>query len=161
MSERSLRGALLALSLAGAAIAGYILSTRYTGARLYCSTGGCETVQSSSYATLLGIPVAALGLAGYLAIGATALFRGPHAIAAGAAMAFAAVAFGAYLLVVQLVVIDAVCEWCLASDTVSTLVAIVAVLRFVRPGRTTAPPAAPPRARDGRARRGSRGGASA
>jgi uncharacterized membrane protein len=45
----------------------------------------------------------------------------------------AAVGFGGYLLVVQLTVIDAVCDWCLASDAISSLIAVVALARLLRP----------------------------
>ena len=43
-------------------------------------------------------------------------------------ISLAGVAFAAYLLVVQLAVIGAVCEWCVASDVVTTLIAALALL---------------------------------
>jgi uncharacterized membrane protein len=130
VTDRALSVALGFLSLAGIAVAGYVLAARYDAAQLLCSTGGCETVQSSSYAELLGIPVAALGLTAYVLIAATAWLDGPWARTAGAALALGAVLFSAYLLVVQLVVIEAVCDWCIANDAVVSLVAIVALLRL-------------------------------
>ena len=42
----------------------------------------------------------------------------PAARLAAAAIALVGVLFSAYLLVVQLVVIDAVCAWCVANDVV-------------------------------------------
>jgi uncharacterized membrane protein len=42
------------------------------------------------------------------------------------------VAYAAYLLVVQLAVIEAVCTWCVASDVVVTLLAALAVVRLRR-----------------------------
>jgi uncharacterized membrane protein len=130
MSDRYLRAGLLGLCVAGASVAGYLLWARWGGAELICSTGGCEAVQSSSYAKLFGIPVAAAGLVGYLLIGVAALSRRPLAPAVGAALALGGVAFSAYLLVIQLAVIDAVCDWCLASDAISSGVAILALLRL-------------------------------
>ena len=73
MSDRTLRIAVAVLALAGAAIAGYLTYAKYADATIACSTGGCETVQESEYAEILGLPVPVLGLAGYLAIFATAL----------------------------------------------------------------------------------------
>ncbi len=134
MNDRILRAALVALSLAGAAVSGYVLYARWTDAGLLCSTGGCETVQSSEYSQLLGVPVAALGLVGYLVMGALASARDPRARTAVAALALAAAGFGGYLLVVQLTVIDAVCDWCLASDAISSLIAVVALARLLQPG---------------------------
>jgi uncharacterized membrane protein len=130
VTERSLRRAVALLALGGAALSVYLVWTRWSSAELLCSTGGCETVQSSSYAELLGVPVALLGLAAYLLIAATALLRTVEAAVAGAALAFSAVAFSAYLLVVQLVVIDAVCQWCVANDVIVSLVAAAALLRL-------------------------------
>ena len=68
MSERSLRLASAVIAALGAAITVYLLYVRQTGGALACSTGGCETVQSSSYAEVLGVPVAALGLVGFLGL---------------------------------------------------------------------------------------------
>ncbi len=79
MTERSVRIASAVLASLGVAITTYLLYVRETGGSLVCSTGGCETVQSSSYAELLGIPVAALGLAGFLVLLIAALARGEWA----------------------------------------------------------------------------------
>ena len=62
VSDRRLRGAIAMLALAGAAVAAYLVYARYTGTRLACTTGGCETVQHSKYAKAAGVPVAVLGL---------------------------------------------------------------------------------------------------
>lgn len=132
MSDRVLRTLLVALSLAGACVSAYVLVARWTSAGLLCSTGGCETVQSSEYSELLGVPVAGLGIIGYLVIAAAALGRGPISRAVAAAVALGAAAFGGYLLVIQLVVIDAVCDWCLTSDAITSLVAAVALVRLLR-----------------------------
>ncbi len=45
-------------------------------------------------------------------------------------LALTAFAFGAYLLYIQLVVIDAICEWCLATDVLTTVIVALALLRF-------------------------------
>jgi uncharacterized membrane protein len=129
MTEARLRVAIGSLSLVGAALASYLLYVRWTGTALACGTGGCETVQASSYSKLLGIPVALLGLLAYLTIFATSRVRSDLARAAGASVALAGVGFAAYLLYVQLAVIDAVCEWCLASDALMTVVAALTLIR--------------------------------
>src|SRR5262249_34572818 len=82
VSARTARWAIAALSLVGVAITSYLLYTRYSGTRIACPTGGCETVQHSRYAKLGGIPVAGLGLAGYLALLATTFVRAEWARAA-------------------------------------------------------------------------------
>ena len=133
MSDRVLRALLVGASLAGAAVAGYVLASRWADSGLICSTGGCATVQSSEYAELLGIPVAAFGLAGYLLIAVLVLGVSSAARAATAALALGAAAFSLYLLVVQLAVIDAVCDWCVANDVVASLVALLALARLLQP----------------------------
>jgi uncharacterized membrane protein len=129
VTDRTLRAAVVALALVGAGIAGYVLAARLAGSDLYCSTGGCEKVQISPYAELLGVPLAALGLGAYLTVAASAL-AGAAGRLVGAALALAGVAFSAYLLIVQLTVIDAVCLWCIANDIVATLLAVTTLLRL-------------------------------
>ena len=130
MNEALVRRLTAVTALAGAAIAGYLVYVRTTGSPIACTTGGCETVRESQYSELLGVPVALLGVVAYLAIFGTCLGRGELARAAGAALALSSTAFGARLLYVQLARIQAVCEWCLASDTAMTAVAILALLRI-------------------------------
>jgi len=124
VSERRLRLVTLAGALAGAAIAAYLSYARITDTAIMCPTTGCAAVQRSSYSELAGVPVAFLGVAGYLAIACTAWRR-----LASTALVLVAVAFGGYLLYAQLVLIDAVCTWCLASDGVLAVLLVVAALR--------------------------------
>jgi uncharacterized membrane protein len=130
VTERSVRIASAVLASLGAAISAYVLYVRETDGSLVCSTGGCETVQSSSYAELLGLPVAALGLAGFLVLLVAALARGEWAGLVNATVALAAFLFAAYLLAVQLVVIDAICQWCVATDVLTTALAALALVRL-------------------------------
>jgi uncharacterized membrane protein len=130
VTDRSLRVAVALLALAGAGIAGYLTYARYAHATIACTTGGCETVQSSEYAEIVGLPVAVLGLAGYVAIFATALFSGELARLAGAVLALGGLVFGVYLVFVQAFAIEAFCQWCLASDAVMALLAAATVARL-------------------------------
>ena len=130
MSERTLRVAGAVLATIGAAITAYLLYVRWTGGSLVCSTGGCEAVQSSRYAEVLGVPVAALGLVGFLGLFAGAVARGEWARLGQATLAVSALLFSGYLLVVQLAAVGAVCQWCLAADVVTTAIATVALLRW-------------------------------
>ena len=131
MSDRALRAAVAALALVGLGIAGYLTYTRYSGAQIVCATGGCETVQSSSYSTIAGIPVAVLGLVAYAFILLTAFARSEPMRVAGAATALAGVLFAAWLLYAQIALINAICQWCVASDVVITLLAVFTVLRAI------------------------------
>ena len=130
MTERSVRIASAVLASLGVAITTYLLYVRETDGSLVCSTGGCETVQSSSYAELLGLPVAALGLAGFVVLLVAALARGEWARLVNATVALSAFLFAAYLLVVQIVVLDAICQWCVATDVLTTALAALALVRL-------------------------------
>ena len=144
MSERTLRGVSGALAALGAAVTGYLLYVRQTGGELVCTTGGCEAVQNSPYAEVLAVPVAALGLAGFLALLVTAIGRAEWARLGQAGIALTALAFSGYLLYIQLAVIGAVCQWCLATDAITTAIAALALLRL-RIVPVPPPPAAPAR----------------
>jgi uncharacterized membrane protein len=136
-----LRIAIAAVAGLGAAVTGYLTVVHYTGARLVCPTSGCETVQHSRYAELVGIPVALLGLLGFVAIFATALVRGEEAAQIGAGIALVAFLFSGYLLLVQLFAIHAICTWCVTSDALTTLLLPLTWLRVRSSARDEAPAA--------------------
>jgi uncharacterized membrane protein len=127
-------GAALAVALLGAAVAGYLTYVHYAGLQPFCAGGshGCERVQSSSHAELAGIPVAVLGLAGYLAIAGALLAPGEPARLAAAGLAVTGFGFSAYLTYLELFVIDAICQWCVTSAVLATLLAVLTVWRLLR-----------------------------
>jgi uncharacterized membrane protein len=119
LSDRSLRvGAALA-ALAGMGVAAYLVWAHYTDTSVVCvAGGGCESVQESSYSEMAGIPVAALGLALYTVVFALVAWDAPIARLGAASLALVGLLFSAYLLVLQLFVIDAICSWCVVNDVV-------------------------------------------
>ena len=127
----TLRRSILAAALLGGAIAAYLTVVHYTHSSPICTTGGCEKVQTSSYASVAGIPVAVLGLAAYAAIAATTLSRGVAAALAGAVIALSGAAFSGYLLWAQIARIDAICQWCIGNDIVISVVAVLGVARLL------------------------------
>ena len=131
MSDRTLRVGLAAVATAGIGVAAYLTWVHYHPGALVCTRGGgCETVQRSHYAVLLGVPIAIYGLLAWAAVLALMLLDSPTARVLVAAVALVSVAFAAYLVVLQVAVIDAVCIWCLANDVV--LVPLLAVLAALR-----------------------------
>ena len=127
-----LRLAIGALALAGAAIAAYLTWTKLADVDIACPTGGCEVVQRSSYAELAGVPISLLGLLAFVAILGSAAVRGLPAAGAGAAVALAGAAFSVYLVAVQAFVLDAFCVWCLVSDALMVVLAVLATIRLAR-----------------------------
>src|SRR4029450_3289504 len=89
------------------AVSGYLLWVHEAGASIVCATGGCETVQHSRYAEIMGVPVAFLGLAGYIVLVATALLGTGRALFAHTVVAVTAAVFSLYLVYVQLELVGA------------------------------------------------------
>lgn len=132
MSERAFRLTIGALALATICIAAYLLQAHYAGTSVVCSTGGCETVAQSRYSEIFGVPVALIGLAGSVAILGSLLIRGVPGRAAGLGLTLTGLLFAVYLIVVQVVVIGAVCEWCVANDALVGVLALLALWRAQR-----------------------------
>jgi uncharacterized membrane protein len=127
---------LAAIALIGAFVSTYLLLYKlgYVGSLACGVGGGCEVVQASRYAFFLGLPVAAWGVGGYIAILAVALAgarprfaqdrRVPLALLALTALAFA---FSLYLSALEGWVIRAWCRWCIASAILATLAFLFAL----------------------------------
>ncbi len=114
------RTVLLVLAVLGALISAYLTWTHFAGLTPVCtgSGEGCQTVQSSRYASVLGIPVALLGLIAYGGlIFSTALWR-ETGIYLGLLISLVGTLFSAYLTYLEIFVIGALCQWCLASAAI-------------------------------------------
>ena len=132
MIDRRLRIAGIVIAVLGIGVAGYLTYIHYAGIDPVCNIAhGCIKVQTSAYAKLAGVPVALLGLIGYVSILGALLVR--HEAARMAAALFALVGFGfsAYLTYRELFTIDAICQWCVASAILMTGLAIVTVWRLL------------------------------
>lgn len=127
-----LRVAIVGLAVVGLGIAIYLTTVHYQHVAPVCTSGGCEKVQTSRYAELAGIPVALLGVVGYLVIIAAAALRGLNAATVGVFAALIGVAFSGYLLWAQIGPIGAYCVWCLGNDAVIALVAVLSIVRALR-----------------------------
>lgn len=142
MTDHRLRLAIGLLALVGAGIAGYLTWVHYAGDQPLClASGGCEKVQSSEWAKLAGVPVALIGLIGYVAILASLAVPGEAGKLLGAGMALIGFAFSLYLTYRELFTIEAICQWCVASAVVMTLIAGLAVWRLLRVEPTEMAPA--------------------
>jgi uncharacterized membrane protein len=103
-------------------VAAYLTVTKLLGGNvLFCETvAGCQIVQASRYAVFLGLPTAAWGLGLYAAVGTMAwLGLGPGRWLLSFLLATTAVAFSAYLTYLEVVVIGAICGYCVVSAAVA------------------------------------------
>jgi uncharacterized membrane protein len=137
MSARTLRITMIAITLIGLGVASYLTYIHYAGIKPLCGRngGGCEIVQTSEYSKLVGVPVALIGLIGYVAIMAS-LLAPENENTRFATVAFTVVGFGfsAYLTYRELFSIHQICEWCVSSAVIITLLMCLAIWRFLRGG---------------------------
>jgi uncharacterized membrane protein len=132
-AREPLRLAAVALAFAGLAIAGYLTYVHYAGIESVCAIAhGCEKVQTSEWSKLVGIPVALLGLLGYVGILAATLRDGEAGRLAAVAFAWVGLAFSGYLTYREVWTIDAICIWCVASAIVLALLTALTTTRFLR-----------------------------
>src|SRR5689334_4325814 len=126
------------LSLLGLLDAAYLALERISGGPIVCPIGGgCETVQSSAYALLFGIPVAFVGVAGYAALLVVALVSlqtghvgGISLNALLLALASIALLAGIYFMYLQLAVIGAICFWCAVAALLDLLIWLAALVNW-------------------------------
>jgi uncharacterized membrane protein len=130
--DAGLRCLLAALAAAGFVISAYLTWAHVSGVPPACvgGSGGCETVQTSRYSEILGVPVAVLGMAAYATMLACAVFRAETAAVFGAFVALVGVLFSAYLTYLELFIIRAICQWCVANAVVVLAYLLLAALRL-------------------------------
>ena len=109
--------ALTALAVVGLAIATYLLSVRLLGEAPACGpVHGCETVASSEYATMFGIPVALFGVVFSFVLVAACLAwwrrADRRALYVAYGLGLAGIIAVVYLTYLELFVIEAICVYC-------------------------------------------------
>ena len=136
----------IGLCLVGIGISGYLTWTHFTDTPIICTADqSCDTVNRSAYAYFppnWGVPVAVLGLLGYLLIAGLGLARWRLPDRVGAVQArgrldlalfittLGGVIFSAYLTAMELWVIHAICWWCVASALTVTCLFGIVLLRI-------------------------------
>jgi uncharacterized membrane protein len=130
--ERTLRVAAAVLAVFGIGVATYITIADAGGGAPACLAGGhgCATVANSSYSHLAGINVSVLGIVGYVALLLAAVASGDLGRFGGLLVALVGFGFSVYLTYLELFVIDAICQWCVASACLMTLLLAVNAWRM-------------------------------
>jgi len=128
---------LAALALLGVFVATYLTLYHYgfIGRRACSATHGCETVQTSKWATFIGLPVAAWGLGYYVVVFAIAFAGVQDRWATSRRLSVGLVVltgwgalFSAWLTYLEGFAIHAWCQWCLISATIATLLFVLSLL---------------------------------
>jgi len=128
-----LRRVMIALAIIGLGVATYLTYVHYAGIKPACTAGqSCIKVQTSQWSKLDGIPVALLGLIGYIGILATLLAPDREEVRlATLGLTLIGFGFSAYLTYRELFSIHAVCEWCASSAVIMTLLLAGSVTRYL------------------------------
>jgi vitamin-K-epoxide reductase (warfarin-sensitive) len=120
------------LALSGAAVSSVSLYHHYgTSQTSYCDFGesfNCDIVNRSIYSTIFGVPVALIGIAGYLGLLVLATFY-RHRADTPARLAIAALAglsFALYLTYIEGFVLAAWCVLCLSSLAIIFAISVLA-----------------------------------
>ena len=128
------------LAAGGVLVSGYLSVKRFTGGSLACTRWAeCDVVNNSMYAKFYGVPVAFIGLAGYLVILCLAMAAlqtegtvQRRLLALGFLLTLGGFGFSVYLTYLELYVIEAICVWCVISAILITLLTIVGGINLRR-----------------------------
>ena len=115
------------LAIAGITVSGLALRVHYSTETQPCSINekwDCGIVNHSPYAEIRGVPVAAIGIAGYLLIGIIALLRRRGLLLL---VALTGMAFALYLTTIEAKVLGVWCLYCVISQVVIALIALLAI----------------------------------
>jgi uncharacterized membrane protein len=124
------------VSLVGLFVAGYLALYKlgYIGV-LTCTVGSCETVQTSKWAMFLGLPVAVWGVGYYVSTLALSFASTLPRYEDSRGMSLALLiltgwgfVFSAWLTALELWVIHAICQWCVVSAILATIMFVIALL---------------------------------
>ncbi len=115
------------LALAGVAVSALALRVHYSTATEPCSINekwDCGIVNHSPFSEVAHVPVAAIGIAGYLALAGLALAR-RRALVAGAAIV--GLGFALYLSHIERDVLQVWCLYCVISQGIIALVTLLSL----------------------------------
>ena len=133
----------LAITIIGLLVASYMTVYKFTSKELQAAmcvgSEGCSVVNASPYSEVRGVPVAIIGVVGYLALLATQLLeRRPGMVQDNGAMIFFGISvtgflFTVYLVFVEVALIKAYCPFCITSQVAMTLLFVISVIRLIKP----------------------------
>jgi uncharacterized membrane protein len=137
---------MLVLAIIGLGVATYLTIIHYAGINPACTAGqSCVKVQTSVWSKVAGVPVALLGLIGYIGITATLLAPDREETRlATLGLTLIGFAFSGYLTYRELFSIHAICEWCASSAVILTVLFICAAYRYVTVNDDIAAPVVTP-----------------
>ena len=138
-SEGNLQRAIAFVAALGVGVAAYIAIAEAGGGSPVCLAGGsgCETVAKSSWSHVAGIDIAVFGVIGYLLLLGSAFLSGDLARFGGFALALGGFGYSVFLTYIEIFKIEAICQWCVASAVLMTILFLLCATRLVGYAGTT------------------------
>jgi uncharacterized membrane protein len=132
-SEGTLQRAIAFAAALGIGVAAYIAIAESGGGSPVCLAGGhgCATVAKSSYSHVGGVNIAVFGIVGYCLLLASAFFTSDIARFGGFLVALGGFGYSVFLTYIELFKIEAVCQWCVASAVLMTILFLLNATRLI------------------------------
>ena len=117
----------------------YLAYVKLAHTEIYCTPGlgDCDVVNASRWSTLWGIPLGVYGVAGFGVILLISLFGqklktlSTYSDLVLFALSLGGFLFSLYLTYIELFILRAICQWCLLSALMMTVIFIVSVYELV------------------------------
>jgi uncharacterized membrane protein len=137
-SEGTLQRAIAFAAALGIGVATYIAIAESGGGSPVCLAGGhgCATVAKSSYSHVGGVNIAIFGIVGYCLLLASAFFANDLARFGGFLVSLGGFGYSVFLTYIELFKIEAVCQWCVASAILMTILFLLSATRLIGYGGT-------------------------
>jgi uncharacterized membrane protein len=135
-SEDTLRRAIAFVAALGVGVATYIAISESGGGSPVCLAGGtgCRTVAESSYSHVAGVNIAIFGANGYLLLLGTAFFANDLARFGGFVVSLGGFGYSIFLTYIEIFKIEAICQWCVASAVLMTILFLLNATRLIAYG---------------------------
>ena len=133
--EKTLRIIIFLLAVAGIVVSSLAWQVHYSNKTEPCDINAhwdCGIVNHSRYSMIGRVPVAAVGVAGYLALALLALFRKRRWTLV---LALIGLAFALYLSHIEASLLEVWCLYCVISQGIIALIATLAAVDLVRARR--------------------------
>ena len=141
--DKRLKQVIVGLTVLGLLVSIYMTIYKFTDNEAMCvGSGGCSVVNASRYSEVQGIPVAVLGVVGYLAILAILyLETRPGFFQDNGGMILFGLTlvgflFTVWLVYVEVALIKAYCPFCITSQITMTIIFVLTVIRVLKQPQT-------------------------
>ena len=135
--DSKLRITSIILAILGLLDSIYLVWVKFTGNYAICGPiGNCESVNSSQYSEIFGVPIALLGAGAYLVMVVLLLLepRGSFWAESGPIIVFGmsliGVLYSIYLTYIEIAILQAICPYCVISAIILVALLIISAIRL-------------------------------